>query len=69
MRNYFVSAVLLLSCLPTSGVDGFNQPGFDYDNFEADSFFLCRHSCGGDSRCQPWTWVKPGIQGRKAGVG
>jgi hypothetical protein len=44
-------------------VDGFNQPGADYRNFEADSWFACRNTCGGESRCQAWTWVKPGIQG------
>src|SRR5262249_32094487 len=30
------------------------------------SAVLCQHSCAGDSRCQAWTWVKPGIQGPAA---
>jgi hypothetical protein len=63
MRAYFVSAAMLLFSLPSHAVDGVNLPGSDYANFNADSAFLCRNSCGGDSRCQAWTWVKPGIQG------
>jgi hypothetical protein len=60
----FAAAVMLFS-LPVYagvGVDGFDTPGFDYDNFSASSAFVCRNTCGGDSRCQAWTWVKPGIQ-------
>ncbi|QPF75947.1 apple domain-containing protein [Roseateles sp. DAIF2] len=49
---------------PTAhAVDGIDLPGFDYANFNADSPPVCRNSCGGDSRCQAWTWVKPGVQG------
>jgi hypothetical protein len=63
MRKYVLSAAILLSYLPADAVDGFDMPGFDYNNFNADSTFVCRDSCGGDPRCQGWTWVKPGIQG------
>jgi PAN domain len=59
------AAALMLFSLPVYagvGVDGFDTPGFDYDNFSASSAFVCRNTCGGDSRCQAWTWVKPGIQ-------
>jgi hypothetical protein len=63
MRNYLLSAALLLSLLPAFAADGFDMPGSDYANFNADSAFVCRNSCGGDSKCQGWTWVKPGIQG------
>lgn len=63
MRTRLLSAAMLLSYLPVHAVDGFNMPGSDYDNFNADSAFVCRNTCGGDSRCQGWTWVKPGIQG------
>jgi hypothetical protein len=48
---------------PAPAVDGFNLPGSDYDNFNADSAFVCRQTCAADSRCQAYTWVKPGIQG------
>ena len=44
-------------------VDGTNLPGRDYTHFDAPSAFVCRNSCGGDPRCQAYTWVKPGIQG------
>ncbi len=63
MRTYFLLAAMLLSCLPIYAVDGFNMPGSDYANFNAESPFVCRNTCGGDSNCQGWTWVKPGIQG------
>ena len=63
MRTFLISAALLLSCAAAYAVDGINMPGLDYANFNADSKFVCRDSCGGDSRCQGWTWVKPGIQG------
>jgi hypothetical protein len=63
MRTYLSLAAMLLLCLPVFAVDGFNLPGSDYANFNADSAFVCRNSCGGDPRCQAWTWVKPGIQG------
>jgi len=60
----FAAAAMLLS--PTAyavGVDGFDLPGSDYVNFGASSAFVCRNTCGGDSRCKAWAWVKPGIQG------
>jgi hypothetical protein len=57
-------ALLLLLCArPADPVDGINLPGSDYDNFSADSAFVCRQTCAADSRCQSYTWVKPGIQG------
>lgn len=55
--------LLLLACASLTAVDGVNLPGSDYTNFTADSWPVCRNTCGGDSRCQAWTWVKPGIQG------
>jgi len=63
MRAYLFAAIITLFPLPAHAVDGFNLPGSDYTNFSASSAFVCRNSCGGDSRCQAWTWVKPGIQG------
>ena len=44
-------------------VDGTNLPGKDYDHFPAPSAKVCRATCGGEARCQAYTWVKPGIQG------
>lgn len=65
MRAYFSAAISMLLCPPAYavGVDGFDLPGSDYYGFNADSAFVCRNTCGADSRCQAWTWVKPGIQG------
>jgi hypothetical protein len=63
MRTIFFSAALFLFYLPAGAVDGIDMPGFDYANFNADSLYVCRNSCGGDSKCQGWTWVKSGIQG------
>jgi hypothetical protein len=47
----------------TFAVDGTNLPGHDYANFDAPSAYVCRTTCGGESRCQAYTWVKPGIRG------
>src|SRR5262245_10927155 len=63
MRAYLLAVIAILMPLPSYAVDGFNLPGNDYANFVADSAFVCRNTCGGESRCQGWTWVKPGIQG------
>jgi hypothetical protein len=62
LASLCAAAVLLLP-LPTHAVDGFDLPGSDYANFSASAAAVCRNTCGGDSRCQAWTWVKPGIQG------
>lgn len=62
-RVYLLSAAVTLLPLAVYAVDGFDLPGSDYVNFNASSAFVCRNTCGGDSRCQAWTWVKPGIQG------
>jgi hypothetical protein len=58
-----VSIVLTMLCWPVFGVDGTNLPGHDYANFESPSAWVCRTTCGGESSCQAYTWVKPGIQG------
>lgn len=63
MRTSIVAIVLALLSWPAFAVDGTNLPGHDYANFDAPSAFVCRTTCGGESRCQAYTWVKPGIQG------
>jgi hypothetical protein len=63
MRVHLVSAVLIMSSWSALAVDGVNLPGNDYANFDAPSAFVCRTTCGGESRCQAYTFVKPGIQG------
>lgn len=57
---------LLLGLLVTwsaFAVDNTNLPGSDYANFPAPSATVCRNTCGGESKCKAYTWVKPGIQG------
>jgi hypothetical protein len=63
MRTTIVALALNLLCWSAFAVDGTNLPGHDYANFDAPSAFVCRTTCGGESRCQAYTWVKPGIQG------
>lgn len=63
MRATRVAIVLTVFSWPALAVDGVNLPGHDYANFDALSAFVCRNTCGGESRCQAYTWVKPGIQG------
>jgi hypothetical protein len=64
MRVYLVAIVLTMSPWSAFAVDGTDLPGHDYADFAAPSAFVCRTTCGGESRCQAYTWVKPGIQGR-----
>jgi PAN domain len=63
MRVYLVAIVLTMSPWSAFAVDGTDLPGHDYADFAAPSAFVCRTTCGGESRCQAYTWVKPGIQG------
>jgi hypothetical protein len=63
MRASLLAMLLVLLSWPAMAVDGTNLPGHDYTHFPAPSVTVCRNSCGGDSRCQAYTWVKPGIQG------
>src|SRR5262245_14611089 len=63
MRTILVTVLLTLCSWPAFAVDGVNLPGHDYANFEAPSALVCRTTCGGESNCQAYTWVKPGIQG------
>ena len=52
----------LFLTMPAFAVDGVDLPGKDYRRFPAPTAALCRHSCGGEDRCQAYTWVKPGVQ-------
>lgn len=63
MRVKLVAILVTMFSWPAFAVDGFNLPGHDYANFDAPSVFVCMTTCGGESRCQTYTWVKPGIQG------
>lgn len=63
MRIFVLAMLMTICSAPALAVDGVNLPGRDYADFTAPSAFVCRTSCGGESRCQAYTWVKPGIQG------
>jgi len=63
MRAYLLSIGLTLFSWSAFAVDGTNLQGHDYADFNAPSAFVCRTTCGGEARCQAYTWVKPGIQG------
>ncbi|WP_224240199.1 PAN domain-containing protein [Hyalangium gracile] len=63
MRMAWVWSALILAATPALAVDGVDLPGRDYARFAAPSAKSCRLSCGGDSACQAYTWVKPGFQG------
>jgi hypothetical protein len=41
MRACLLLFMLLLGYLPVTAVDGFNLPGSDYANFNADSWWVC----------------------------
>jgi hypothetical protein len=45
-----------------------NRPGGDYSSFEMRRpvSTACANTCAGDPKCFSWTYVKPGIQGRRA---
>lgn len=60
-----ILALLLLLTAPLAAYAGDNQnrPGNDYANFDAASAFVCSNTCGGESQCKAYTFVRPGIQG------
>jgi hypothetical protein len=45
-----------------------DRPGMDYRGLDLprSDWHLCQAECDGDARCQAWTFVKPGYQGRNA---
>jgi hypothetical protein len=63
MHINLVAIMLAMFSSSVFAVDGTNLPGHDYANFDAHSAWVCRTTCGGEPRCQAYTWVKPGIQG------
>jgi PAN domain len=56
----------LLPALADSGpIQNTNMPGRDYKNFELQQGpETCRETCMKDEKCEAWTWVKQGIQGK-----
>jgi hypothetical protein len=45
-----------------------DRPGMNLRNFNLDraEYGLCQTACANDSRCQAWTYVRPGVQGTGA---
>ena len=42
-----------------------NMPGKDYKDFELhEGPDSCREACMKDGKCEAWTWVKQGLQGK-----
>lgn len=42
-----------------------NMPGRDYKNFELhEGPDYCQKACMKDEKCEAWTWVKEGLQGK-----
>jgi hypothetical protein len=58
-----IIALSTVFSFPAAAVDGTDLPGSDYRSFPAPDARTCRNSCGGEERCQAYTWVKPGYQG------
>ena len=50
MRTKMLGILVLSFTGAALAVDGTNLPGHDYANFDAPSAFVCRTSCGGESR-------------------
>ena len=70
LRSMIVASALMVATLSIASADTYepntNRPGGDYNNFEVGTPSDCRTACLKDARCQAWTFVKPGIQGRRA---
>ena len=66
MLRRCIAVALLCGSLHVNAGDGFDMPGSDYAHFAATSPFICRDSCGGDTQCRAWSWVRPGVQGPSA---
>jgi hypothetical protein len=71
LRSLIVASTLFFAALSIASaqqsVRNTDRPGSDYNNFEVGGTpDQCRTPCMKDARCQAWTFVKPGIQGRRA---
>lgn len=72
LRTRFARLAALLGLLTACGWSGglewnTNRPGRDFRWFELDNGADgCASACQADQRCRSFTWVKPGVQGRRA---
>ncbi len=60
--------ILVQAKLPRGAERNTNRPGKDYKNFnlEEPNPKLCMAACEKDAKCRAYTYVKPGVQGKKA---
>jgi len=70
LRSLILASALMIAGLSIASAQqsarNTDRPGGDYNNFEVGLPDDCRTACLKDRRCQAWTFVKPGIQGRRA---
>ncbi|HEY4975698.1 MAG TPA: PAN domain-containing protein [Steroidobacteraceae bacterium] len=71
LRSVILAYVMLVAAAGVAAAQqsarNTDRPGSDYNNFEIGGTpDQCRMPCLKDARCQAWTFVKPGIQGRRA---
>jgi hypothetical protein len=69
---FFMLAAMTAGLLPAAAASqqepNTNRPGGDFTSFEMRRPVpaACAATCEGNPRCMAWTFVKPGIQGRRA---
>jgi hypothetical protein len=71
LRALIIASVMTVAAAATATAQQFvpntDMPGGDYNNFEIGGTpDQCRAPCMKDAKCQAWTYVKAGIQGRRA---
>jgi PAN domain len=71
LRALIIASVMTVAAAGTAAaqqsVRNTDMPGSDYNNFEVGGTpDQCRTRCLKEARCQAWTFVRPGIQGRRA---
>ena len=64
---FMISVAVQGTALADTVLENTNLPGNDYSNMEIrGGSDACRSACLKDGKCEAWTFVKPGIQGRLA---
>ena len=66
VSTFIVSVTVQGTALADTILENTNLPGNDYSNMEIGLPDDCRSACLKDGKCEAWTFVKPGIQGRRA---
>jgi len=66
VSTFTVSVTVRGTALADTILENTNLPGNDYSNMEVGGSDECRSTCLKDRKCEAWTFVKRGIQGRSA---